>query len=125
MSNKLQDIAGRDDLVHFLNEFYAKAQADPIIGNKFNGLDMSAHIQHIADFWDSMMFGGQNFKGNPFGKHIPLNLKAEDFGRWLELFELTVESMFQGTKATEIINRAHSIATIFQYKLGLTDRFTT
>lgn len=119
MKNELNDIQHRQDLVRVLTEFYIRVEHDEIIGNKFVGLNMSEHIEIIADFWSSIIFGSNSYKGDPFGKHLVLNLEAKDFEQWLGLFKTTIDNRFKGKNATEMINRAQSIASIFQYKLGL------
>jgi hemoglobin len=119
MNTNITDISSRDDIVSLLNEFYEKAQADDIIGNKFSHLDMAQHTQIIADFWDGVLFGTNNYKGDPFGKHLDLNLKAEDFSRWIILFNETVDNNFKGAIAEEAKVRAGIIAQVFRHKLGL------
>ena len=119
MKNELNDIQNRDDLVSLLTDFYTRVKTDDIIGVKFIGLDMSEHIETIADFWSSIIFGSNSYKGDPFGKHIDLKLEKNDFEQWLIIFKSTIEESFKGKNATEVITRANSIANIFQYKLGL------
>ena len=119
MSTNLTDIASRDDIVSLLNEFYDKAQEDEVIGNKFNHLNMDEHTQIIADFWDGILFGTNHYSGDPFGKHLDLNLAAKDFERWILLFNQTVDTNYSGPIADEAKHRAGTIAKVFQYKLGL------
>ena len=121
MSQDLTDITSRDDLVNFLEIFYSRAQADPVIGEKFAHLDMSNHIQTIADFWHTVLFGSQTYQGDPFGKHLSLKLQRAHFDRWLTLFTSTIDEMFAGPIANEAKHRAGTIAKVFQYKLGLYD----
>jgi hemoglobin len=119
MNTYLTDISSRDDIVSLLNEFYEKAQADDIIGNKFTHLNMAQHTQVIADFWDGILFGSNSYKGDPFGKHLKLNLAAKDFDRWVELFDQTINDSFKGPVAEEAKARAGTIAQVFKHKLGL------
>jgi hemoglobin len=119
MNTNLTDILSRDDIVALLNKFYGKAQADEIIGDKFTHLNMAEHTQIIADFWDGILFGADNYKGDPFGKHLKLNLAAEDFDRWVELFDPTINDNFKGPAAEEAKVRAGTIAKVFKHKLGL------
>lgn len=111
------DIDNRVELLRFLKEFYNKAQNDPLIGGKFKGLDMDAHIDTIADFWESMIFGTTRYEGDPFGKHVNLKLTNADFDQWLLLFESTIDEMFNGSNVEEMKNRARTIATVFRHKL--------
>ena len=119
MSANINDISSRDDIVSLLNEFYVEAQNDEIIGNKFTHLNMAHHTQVIADFWDGILFGTNNYSGDPFGKHLDLNLATIDFERWIFLFNQTIDSNYSGPIADEAKHRAGTIAQVFQYKLGL------
>ena len=113
-----QDIENRDDIVSLLKMFYQKAQTDDVIGSKFIGIDMHQHIEVIADFWDSILFGANTYKGDPFGKHIPLDLHQTDFDRWVQLFTETVDANYEGTVAEEAKMRGRTISKIFQHKLS-------
>ncbi len=113
----MTDIQDRKDLLNLLREFYSRAIKDPLIGEKFDDLEMDHHIDIIADFWDSVLFGTFKYQGDPFGKHIPLALKKEDFARWIILFHKTIDDMFAGDKSEEAKSRASTIAKVFQFKL--------
>ena len=118
----MTDILDRNDLVKLLVEFYSRAVKDEIIGEKFDGLEMDDHIETIADFWDSILFGKFNYQGNPFRKHIPLGLKKEDFDQWIVLFHQTIDAMFEGVKSEEAKTRASTIAKVFEFKLESLDQ---
>lgn len=113
----MKEITQRADLLFLMTDFYTKATKDEIIGEKFDHTDLEAHLPIIVNFWDNMLFGAKNYRGNPFDKHIPLKLEAKHFERWLMLFEQSLFDNFQGKMADEIWNRAKSIAYIFQSKL--------
>ena len=113
----MKDIENREDIVKLLTSFYAKASQDEIIGSKFDHLNMEEHIEVIANFWASILFGANNYKGDPFGKHVPLDLHKADFDRWVELFTETVDAYFSGTVADEAKLRGQTISKIFQHKL--------
>ena len=119
MSANIKDISSRDDIVSLLNEFYSKAQEDEIIGGKFSHLNIVEHTQIIADFWDGILFGSNQYSGDPFGKHLDLKLTANDFERWIKLFNQTIDNTYSGPIAEEAKHRAGTIAQVFQYKLGL------
>ena len=113
----VKPLENRDDLVNLLNSFYTKAQTDPLIGSKFDHINMDDHTQVITDFWDSILFGTNSYQGDPFSKHIPLALKIDDFDRWVSLFTETVDEQFEGDKADEAKLRASTIARVFKAKL--------
>lgn len=119
MSANLKDISSREDIVSLLNAFYTKAQKDDVIGSKFNHINMIEHTQVIADFWDGILFGSNQYRGDPFGKHPGLDLAAKDFERWISLFNQTIDDNYLGPIADEAKYRAGTIARVFQHKLGL------
>jgi hemoglobin len=119
MSANLKDISSREDIVLLLNAFYSKAQKDDVIGSKFDHINMVKHTQVIADFWDGILFGSNQYRGDAFGKHLDLDLSAQDFERWISLFNQTLDDNYQGPIADEAKNRAGTIARVFQHKLGL------
>jgi len=119
MSANINDISSRDDIISLLNQFYEQAQNDEIIGNKFTHINMAVHTEIIADFWDGILFGTNRYSGDPFGKHLDLNLAAKDFERWILLFNQTIDKNYSGPIADEAKYRAGTIAQVFQHKLGL------
>lgn len=114
-----KDIENRQDVELLINSFYSKVREDDVIARHFSHVDWSHHTPIIIDFWSMVLLGDQNYKGNPFGKHIPLRLAGADFQRWLKLFHETVDQYFSGAVADEAKNRAVNIAGIFQFKLGI------
>lgn len=113
----MPDIQSRKDIKSFLSVFYERAQNDSVIGEKFKHIDMTHHIELIVNFWDSILFGSNNYHGDPFGKHIPMNLEAKHFSRWVDIFTQTADEMYGGAIADEMKNRAKTIAGVFQHKL--------
>lgn len=113
----MKDIENHQDIVTLLTSFYDKAAQDEVIGSKFDHLNMEEHIEVIANFWESILLGANNYKGDPFGKHIPLNLHKPDFDRWVQLFTETIDNAFAGPVADEAKLRGETISKIFQYKL--------
>jgi hemoglobin len=115
----MEDITDRKDIILLVDEFYEQVKADQLLGPVFSHLDWPKHMPTMYNFWSSMMFGDMSYQGNPFQKHLNLKIGPGHFKRWLELFIGTVDAHFLGPKATEIKDRAHSIASVFQHKLGL------
>lgn len=120
----MKDILSREDIVLVVNEFYRKALNDREIGHFFNKvvqLDLQKHIPVICDFWEMVIFGSGPYKSNPMEKHFALHEKSaiepHHFRKWLELWEATIKSKFEGPRADEAINRAKTIAGVMQLKL--------
>lgn len=120
----MQDLNSRADIQELVKSFYTKVVEDELLGYIFNDVaqvNWDHHLPRMYDFWESILFGTQNFEGNPMDKHIQLSkqtpLTPAHFERWLNLFFETVDENFEGAKATEAKNRARSIAGIMQYKV--------
>jgi len=123
----MKDIESRVDVELLVNEFYNKVQKDSIIGAFFLevvNLDWDNHLPKMYNFWESILFGTGDYKGNPMHIHIELNkkerLKPKHFDRWKELWIETIRSNFQGAKSEEVIKRAESIAGLMQFKISET-----
>lgn len=113
------DITNLDDIILFVDEFYAKVQNDDLIGPIFNNTinDWKPHLDKMYTFWNAALFGIPGFKGNPFSKHAPLPISKPHFDRWLLLFRETIDANFKGKMATNTKNRAELMAIMFLSKL--------
>ena len=115
-----KDITSREDIITLVDRFYEKVQGDPLLGPVFAHVDWPHHLPIMYDFWSSMLLGDQSYRGNPLQKHLPLPIEGQHFNQWLKLFVRTVDENFKGNNAEEIKMRAHSIAGIFQVRMGIT-----
>jgi hemoglobin len=120
-----RDIESREDLLQFLESFYARAFADELIGHFFTKvvpLNLEVHIPVIADFWEAILFNKHTYKKNVMVVHEHIHhlshIKKEHLDRWVQLFTGTVDEMFEGDKATLIKQRGSSIATLMDIKLN-------
>ncbi|HEY0652578.1 MAG TPA: group III truncated hemoglobin [Chryseosolibacter sp.] len=113
------DIRSRDDIASLINSFYSKVRVDETLSHLFASVDWDHHTPIIINFWTMVLLGDQSYSGNPLVKHMHMNLEKQHFERWLLLFTTTVDQLFEGEKANEAKQRAHSIAGIFQYKLNI------
>lgn len=113
------DIINRDGVKLLVDRFYDKVTSDQLLGPIFSHVDWPHHLPTMYNFWSSILLGDQTYQGNPLQKHLPLPVAAEHFDRWLFLFLQTVTENFEGEKAEEAKIRAQSIASLFQFKMGL------
>lgn len=113
------DILNRRDIEKLVNLFYKNVQSDDLLAPVFAHVDWTAHLPIMYNFWASLLLGERSYQGNPFQKHVALEIDATHFDRWLQVFITTVDENFSGEKATEIKDRATNIARLFQHKLGL------
>jgi hemoglobin len=113
------DILERKDVELLITQFYAKVREDELLAPVFAHVDWEHHTPVIIDFWCSILFGDATYRNNPFEKHKTLPIASAHFNRWLDLFTRTLAENFAGGNTDEALRRAHSIAGIFQHKLGL------
>jgi len=118
----MNDISNKDDIVLFVNQFYESVEKDDLIGpifsNKIEPDAWEIHLSKMHSFWNTVLFGVADYRGNPFSHHINLGLEKEHFDRWISLFEKIITSNFQGPKADEAKQRASSMREIFEIKLN-------
>jgi hemoglobin len=110
----VQDVLSRADIAVVVDNFYARAMQDPIIGYLFEGIDLPEHLPTIHDFWENILFRTGAYKGGMMYKHLMLNarkpLRPEHFQRWLELFVTTIDEHFAGENANTMKQFAYSVA---------------
>ena len=121
----MKDISTRTDIELLVNEFYKQVLQDDVISHFFTEvvvLDWDKHIPVMYDFWESILLGKMNYKGNPMIKHLIMSekepLESKHFKRWLKLWKSTLEEHFHGAKADEAFRRASQIAGMIEFKVG-------
>jgi hemoglobin len=120
----MKDIESRADIILLVDAFYTIVKSNPVIGYIFTdvaALDFDIHLPKMYDFWCSMLLGEQSYSGNPMTPHMVLSqkviLSSDHFDEWLLLFNETVDTLFQGDKATEAKYRAKNIAGLMLHKI--------
>ena len=113
----VSDIADRDDVEHFVRDFYRQAAMDDLLGPVFAAahLNWNAHIDTLVDFWSWQLFGVRGYVGNPLRAHEPVHdrtpFTAGMYARWLKLFEGTIDALYLGAVAELAKSRARKMAT--------------
>jgi hemoglobin len=112
------------DIAILVNAFYDKVKTDAQIGHFFTEvviLDWEVHIPKICSFWEGVLLGEANYRGNPMLTHIALNkkmpLKSAHFTQWLHLWQQTVDEYFEGELADIAKQKATIMADLMQYKI--------
>lgn len=120
------DIAGRADIVALVDTFYARVRADARLGPIFDevaAIDWATHLPRMYDFWETVLFGGSAYHGNPLAAHLALAartpLGAAEFAQWLRLFDQSVDELFAGPLATDVKLRAARIADALRLRIGI------
>jgi hemoglobin len=122
MEQLRNDIENREDVVLLVNTFYQRVREDELIGPVFEQRiqgNWDPHLNTMHDFWYTLLFGKEAYRGNPFAKHIGLPVGSVHFERWLLLFNATLDQLFEGPRKEEAKKKAASIAQVFQAKLSL------
>lgn len=108
------DIATRADLELLLRRFYGAAIADPLIGPYFARTDLALHLPHITDFWERALLRTVGYRRDLFAPHAVLHtqepLTAAHFGRWVQLWQATVDGLHTGPLADRAKTQGERIA---------------
>lgn len=118
------DITTQEDIKLLVDSFYKKVIADDVIGHIFTDiakLDFEKHMPKMYAFWSTILFADQAYSSNPMQSHIALDklfpLQHAHFERWLQLWEGNIHQQFTGPVAEQALQRAHSIASVMEYKI--------
>ena len=116
----MREIETRKDISFLVHTFYNKIRKDDLLGPIFNSHipdeKWPEHLEKLTDFWETNLFGVAKFKGNPTQKHLNvdknLNHKTsqEHFGRWLQIWFQTIDSLFEGHLANRAKEGARRMA---------------
>lgn len=104
------------ELVH---RFYAAVRDDsvlaPVFANHIEEHEWPAHLERMCDFWSTALLAAGRYHGNPMIVHVQLaDARPEHFSRWLELFESTVETVFDPDVAAAVVARAQRMGARLQ-----------
>jgi len=124
------DLEGRPEIERLVDRFYEKVRADALIGPIFDDVarvDWDKHLPRLYAFWETVLFGGGSFRGNPLGIHFKLvamtSMDWPKFQRWLALFDETVDELFSGDRAAHIKRVANDMAHVIHSRInGVPDR---
>ncbi|WP_035558407.1 group III truncated hemoglobin [Hymenobacter sp. IS2118] len=119
----LADIREQDDIRRLIDAFYARVQADELLGPVFAARIPAGHWpQHLdtmTRFWTAALLAqAAGYRGNPGAKHMYLPIEDAHFARWLALFGQTVDELFAGDNATEMKLRARKMGEMFKAKIA-------
>ena len=122
------DIETRADCERLVRAFYGRAMVDPIIGFLFTDiakLDLVVHIPRITNFWETILLGARTYGGGAFRPHVELHfkvpLKRGHFDRWLYLWAMAVDELFEGERAELAKSHAVRVAAAFESRLRAFD----
>lgn len=117
-----KDIETEADIILLVDTFYDKVNQDELLSPVFNGfaqVNWQTHLPVMYNFWSTVLLGSMTYRGQPFPRHLRLPIEKQHFNRWTTLFTETIDTLFEGEKATEAKQKSTSIARVFQIKMGL------
>ena len=120
----MKDIATREDVELLVREFYKKVRQNKTLGYIFDDvikIDWEYHIPILVNFWETILLDAGSYTRNAMAEHFKVNqkirLEPEHFNTWLNLFDSTVNELFEGEISNLAKKRAHSIAQLMQLKM--------
>ena len=123
-SSPLPDLDNRARVEQFVDAFYQKLLADPVLAPIFidtAAVDLPVHLSHIKDYWCKLLLGETDYRRHTMNIHRALHdkrpLEPADFERWLALFAATVDTHYSGPRAERASQVASAIATNMQVSL--------
>ncbi|RTY90233.1 group III truncated hemoglobin [Flavobacterium sp. GT3R68] len=118
--NTPKDISNLDDIKLLVDTFYSEVRKDNLIGSIFNekiGNQWPEHLGRMYRFWQTILLEEHTYSGSPFPPHAHLPIGKEHFSRWMEIFIITVNRLFEGPLAEDAKMRAEKMAEMFHYKI--------
>jgi hemoglobin len=118
--NEATDILSLGDIKKLVDTFYEKVRQDELLAPIFNTRIKDRWPQHLEKmyaFWQTVLLDQHSYHGSPFPPHAQLPINGCHFEKWIELFNSSVDSLFEGQKANEAKWRAGKMAELFQSKI--------
>ncbi len=118
----MHDLLTKADIIVLVDSFYERVKEDAVIGpiflERIASDSWDKHMSTMYRFWNSVLFGSADYRGNPFSHHIDLGIEAAHFERWTILFESTLRSLFAGPNVEEALMKAQNMRMMFEAKLA-------
>lgn len=123
-SSSMPDLDSRENIESFVDLFYQRMLADPVLAPIFVDvaeIDLEVHLPHIKNYWCKLLLGDTSYRRHTMNIHRQLHgkraLNASDFQRWLATFVQTVDDHFSGERAERAKVVAASIAANMEKSL--------
>jgi hemoglobin len=125
-SGSKRDIETVQDIEILVDCFYQQVREDELLGPVFQKIipteeEWGQHLETMNKLWKTVLYSKSAYRGNPFPRHIDLEIGSKHFDRWLVLFGQTVDNNFSGNQADGIKKRSRIMrelveARLFDYK---------
>jgi hemoglobin len=111
------DLDGDGELEAFIDAFYERVLADPLLAPLFlevAAIDVDQHLGVIKSYWRKMLFRETDYQRNMMAHHEALHglhyLGEAHFERWLHLYRTTLAEGWHGPVAERADYLAVNIA---------------
>ena len=127
MTSAMTDIASRADIERLVNDFYERVRGDDLLGPIFDEVAHTDWVRHLPKMYKTSgkvccSAYAQGFRGNPLAVHRELASRValgdREFGRWLDLFHTSVDTLFSGPCAEDAKARAWRIAAVMRHHIS-------
>lgn len=112
-----QDINNKEDITLLVNSFYDKVLKNEELSPFFKKLNFDIHLPKMIHFWSFVLLDEPGYTTDLTKKHTNMPLKKEHFEIWLQLFNETVDQLFEGDKANTAKQRAYLVGWTIQSKM--------
>lgn len=120
MAQEKRDIQNLDDIKLIVDSFYGEIRQDDMLGHIFNDKIQDRwpeHLNKMYRFWQTVLLDDHTYYGSPFVPHAYLPVDGEHFERWIQIFDETVDTHFEGFKAERAKWQGHRMAEMFLMKI--------
>ncbi|QQR85626.1 MAG: group III truncated hemoglobin [Flavobacteriales bacterium] len=118
----LTDITTKEQVDELVVRFYDRLLADEGIADHFRHLDLHEHLPRIAAFWNMVLFGDLDYRGDMMGTHKRHHqqrpMTDEHFRIWLGHFNAALDERYAGPNAEMMKERAVLVAASLKVKVG-------
>lgn len=109
----MKDIETREDITLLVDTFYTDVLKDSLLAPFFAALNFDQHKPKMVHFWSFVLLDEAGYTTDVTKKHTQMRLEKEHFDRWLELFNSTLDRLFQG----EIVEKAKQRAVLLGWTI--------
>jgi hemoglobin len=115
----MKEIEHKADVELLVDTFYRAVLKDETLAPFFQHLNFVQHLPKMVHFWSFVLLDEQGYTTNVTEKHTGMKLNKELFDRWVSLFHVTVDNLFEGEKAKLAKERATILGWTMAAKAGL------
>jgi hemoglobin len=116
--SEMRDIKNEEDVELFIRAFYGKALKDEQLAPFFKHMNFENHVPKMIHFWAFALLDRGGYKTDVTQLHINMPIKKEHLDRWIELFNGTIDSLFEGEKAKAAKDRAFVMRWTMESKIN-------